>query len=91
MGQGSSEQVWRLTADEAGDYVVDLAGYGFDPVLYAVTDCADLQSTCIALSDTRHGEQLVLTLDAAQTVFLMVDGTANYENVSGTYELRVDR
>lgn len=89
MGQGSPEEVYHLTAPEDGGYRVELASYGFDAVLYVLTDCEAIQTSCYGMSDTRTEEVVWLALSAGESVFLVVDGTSNSAPVSGGYELRV--
>ena len=89
MGQGSPEEVYRLTAPEDGGYRIELASYGFDAVLYVLTDCDAIATSCYGMSDTRDDEEMWLALSAGESVFIVVDGTANSEPLSGGYELRI--
>lgn len=89
LGQASPDHVWRLTAPTSGEYVVGVRADGFDVILYAVSDCADIPGTCRAASDTRGEESLALQLDASETVFVVVDGAGNSDADAGSYDLTI--
>lgn len=90
-GMGSADQVWRLTAAEAGDYVIEVTPDGWDAVVYALGDCADPVGTCLGADDGQSGEVLTLTLGAAQIVYIVVDGEDNIHNDAGKYRIDVRR
>ena len=88
-GGASPEHVYRLVAPQAGDYRIELLPSGFDAVLYVVDSCDDIASSCLATSDSRSAEALELTLEAAQEVFVMVDGASNEIAEFGLYSLSI--
>lgn len=89
-GAGSAEQVWRFVAPAAGRYEVAVAPSGWDAVVYAVRDCADTASSCVAADDGQLLERLSLDLDADEAVFIVVDGEHNVVDSAGPYTLWVD-
>ena len=88
-GTGSAEQVWSFTAPAAGDYRIAVAPAGWDAFVYVVADCADLGGSCLAASDGQADEALRVTLAAAQTVFVVVDGEDDVSDDAGAYALTV--
>ena len=90
-GGASKDQVWRLSSPEAADYRVELIPDGFDGVLYAVTDCADMQKSCFVTGDGTAGDIINLSLAAGESVYIVVDGDSNEFNESGPYVLRATR
>lgn len=90
-GMGSADEIWQLTADAAGAYVVDVAPEGWDAIVYALGDCADPVGTCRGLSDAQAGESLTLTLGAGDSVFIVVDGEDNVHDDAGPYRIEVRR
>ena len=51
--------------------------------------CDAIATSCYGMSDTRDDEEMWLALSAGESVFIVVDGTANSEPLSGGYELRI--
>ncbi len=89
-GLGSADGVYAFTAPSAGAFTFTL-GASFDSLLYVTTDCGDLAAGCLGASRVFSGnDRLVLPLEAGQTVFAVVDGTANVSNAQGAYTLTVD-
>jgi len=90
-GAGSNDQVYSFTPAADGDYVVALTG-AYDANLYVVTDCADIDNTCVG-GDEVPGSNLVedvtISMTAGTTYFIVVDGWSNGSNASGTYSLEV--
>lgn len=88
-GMGSADQVWRFTAEEAGDYHVEVTPDGWDAILYVLEDCADPVATCLGADDGQLSEAVTLTLGAGQTVFIVIDGEDNILNDAGPYRLDI--
>ena len=87
-GGASNDQVWRLSGTKAGTYTITLTAE-FQAALYAVTDCDDINGSCMAAADDRDTERLMLTLGIGESVFLIVDGASNALNQTGHYRLVV--
>jgi len=90
-GMGSADQVWQLTASEAGQYRVMVTPEGWDSIVYVLADCADPVGTCLGADDGQLGETLDLSLGAGETVFIVVDGEDNVLNDVGAYRIDVRR
>jgi len=90
-GMGSADEVWQLTAGEAGDYEIVITPEGWDSVVYVLGDCADPVGTCLGADDGQLGETLNLTLGAGENVFIVVDGEDNVINDVGAYRIDVRR
>ncbi|WP_437279539.1 MXAN_6577-like cysteine-rich protein [Sorangium sp. So ce375] len=88
MAAGSSEFVYRFTAEEAGRYKFDTAGSSYDTAI-AVLDfdaCEEL-----ACNDDGGGADTGSTsvvLEEGQSVFVVVSG---YNGAQGDFALRLDR
>ena len=89
-GGASKDQVWYLKAEDAGSYIITLTG-AFQAALYAVSDCADINGTCLGASDDRDTERLSVELSGGESVYIIVDGASNEQNQEGTYQLWVHR
>jgi len=87
-GKGAKDEAFRLVATVAGTYTVSLDAT-FDSNLYAVTDCTDVDATCLAADETFGGESFVLDLAVDESVYVIVDGYGNSSNQSGPYSLTI--
>jgi hypothetical protein len=75
-GFGSADQTYLMTPSVTGVYPITLESE-FDGILYAVKNCADVDSTCLAgVDDVSEGdtETLFLTASANQEYYIIVDG-----------------
>jgi hypothetical protein len=84
-GQGQGlDDLWRLTAGSAGTFVVIGASTDHDLVLYSTPDCTSstLSQNCPA--GAARALNFDLTLQAGQTVYVVVDGAAGAQ---GAYTL----
>ncbi len=95
------DRTCNITSSDAPDavYAVDMAAddvlvataqttRGWNPMLYVVTDCSDIQRTCAAGANGTGGRaHLEYHAQSAGTVFLVVD--ANYIHQDATYRLDV--
>ncbi len=91
-GAGSNDHVHSFTPTETAHYRLELES-SFDAVMYLVTDCEDLESSCVAGIDQVYSagtEVADLELEGGTTYFIVVDGWGNTTNMSGTYELTID-
>jgi hypothetical protein len=88
MGGGSADLVYRFTAEVAGIYDLQL-DTSFDAVLYAASDCAAIDGTCLAASDNGNPESLSVELTAGEMIYLFVDGYSSTNNQTGEYTLSI--
>ena len=51
VGTGAPDVVYAFTVPATDDYVVTATGQAFGTNIYIVTDCDDINSSCIAGSD----------------------------------------
>ena len=59
----------------------------FDAAIYLVSDCTQIDATCVAGEDNGNPEGVTYTSAAGETLFLILDG---YSTGNGTYDLTVD-
>jgi len=88
LGGGSNDHLYRFTPSSSGNHQITLDAT-FDSLLYVVTDCDQVNSSCLGASDTIGVEELVLWLDAGQPYVIVVDGYSNFGNYSGSYDLTI--
>jgi hypothetical protein len=88
MGGGSADLVFRFTPEVSGIYDIE-ADTDFDAVLYAATDCAGIDASCLGASDNGNPEKLSLELNAGETLYLIVDGYSSSVDQSGDYSLSI--
>ncbi len=90
-GAKSSDLVYSLNPSVTGSYTITLTG--FNSTLYVVTDCSNVDSTCLAgdesCSAPTCAEKVTANLTAGTTYFIIVDGYDNSSNVSGAYTINV--
>ena len=89
-GDGAPDQVWSFVPAETGLYAITLSA-DFDSNLYVVTDCADVDGTCVGGDEDAgagEAEELELQLLANTTYYIIVDAWGG--PVAGTYTLSVD-
>jgi hypothetical protein len=88
-GGMSNDRVHVFTAEVAGVYTFGLDAT-FDTVLYVADDCADVAGTCRGAEDkVNQVEYVLVSLQAGETVFVVVDGWSDYSNTNGEYTLSV--
>jgi len=90
-GMGSNDEVWRINATEAGRYGVEVVPDGWDAAVFAYSDCDARASSCLGASDSQGSELIWLDLAAGASTYIVIDGTENILNDSGSYTLRVVR
>ncbi|WP_438007899.1 MXAN_6577-like cysteine-rich protein [Sorangium sp. So ce321] len=86
VAAGSTEMVYRFTAEKAGSYRFDTAGSSYDTALgLLTTDICDE----LACNDDRGGAEASasLRLDEGQAVFVVVSG---YNGAQGDFVLSID-
>ena len=86
-GNGARDASYRWTAPVAGEYIVDTSGSGLNTVLY-VRDgsCSGAELACNDDSGGGGQSRVTVSLAAAQTVVIVVDGT---DGTSGDYKLHI--
>ncbi|MFH1531664.1 MAG: hypothetical protein ABIK09_13140 [Pseudomonadota bacterium] len=91
-GAGSRDQVWAFTPAITTTYFVELNG-SFDSNLYIVTDCEDVNGSCVAGDEdvgSSNPEELLVQLTAGVTYFVIVDGWSNTSSQHGAYTLTIE-
>jgi hypothetical protein len=79
--------VYQWTAPAAGTYIMDTAGSAFDTLLSVRWDCTSSELACNDdFPSLGLQSQVTVTLDAGQTVIIIVDGSGG---ASGTYNLNI--
>ncbi len=90
-GGASDDITYAFTAAADGVYRFELSSTGtdFNSALYVVTDCDDIPNTCLGGGNVTGdgGEVVDVALAAGDAVFVIVDGSFNFSNESGDYEL----
>jgi hypothetical protein len=90
-GGGSNDQVFVFTPFVNGNYLIELNA-SFDSVLYVVSDCQDIASTCLAASDESDiPESITVTLSQGVAYYIIVDGWNNSVNEAGPFTLTVSQ
>jgi hypothetical protein len=70
------DTVYSLTPTSTNTYIVTLTA-DFDSVLYAATDCSDIDRSVLACSDTGGSggdESITFTIGPGETAYIIVDG-----------------
>lgn len=81
-----TEVVYQVQVDQTCDLTVAESQGAYDVVLWAVTDCADVDNTCVASSDGGNPEAFTFTATAGVDYWIMVDG---WNGQNGAYTLDV--
>lgn len=81
-----ADMVYQIQVDQTCDLIVTESQGAYDVVLWAVTDCADVDNTCVASSDGGNPENFTFTATAGVDYWIMVDG---WNGQSGAYTLDV--
>jgi len=85
-GEDANDLIYELTTKVAGIYTISMVG--FDAALYAVTDCESVDTSCLAAVESwGDSEELVLSLEADVTCYVVVDG---YSTSMGEFDLAID-
>ena len=86
-GFGSPDRVWRLDATQTGVHTIKASG-AFGPALYVVTDCSDVDASCVGGEQSSEGPvTLELLLEAGKSYFVVVDGAG--DGAAGAFELSI--
>ena len=91
-GLGARDQVWEFTPAITATYFVELDG-SFDSNLYIVTDCGDVNGTCVAGDEdvgSTNPEELLIKLEAGVTYYIIADGWSNSSSQHGAYTLTIE-
>ncbi len=86
MGQGSNDHVYRFEPAAEGVYEVTLEA-DFEAVLYAFTDCSDVDGTCLAADDSFTGMSISVHLTPPAAYYFAVDGWTHDYNEAGAYRI----
>jgi hypothetical protein len=87
--EGSPDRVFEWTAPEAGIYTFDTNGSSYDTVLALLDGCDGAELACdddAEEEDIGLRSRVTLTVEAAQSVFVVVDG---YGSGAGTFQVNV--
>ena len=91
MGGGSHDHVYLFTPVADGVYTIELAS-SFDSVVYVVTDCAAVDTSCAGAADNAVAggtETLEIALVGGTPYFVIVDGYSETSNYTGPYTLTI--
>ena len=90
-GAGANDVAYAFTPDADIDVVISLDA-AFDSNLYVVTDCGDVDGSCVGGDEdigTSAVESLELSLTGGTTYFVIVDGWGNSSSQHGPYTLTI--
>jgi len=93
LGGSSADRVYAFSPPVAGNYTISLTS-GFDAVLYVASDCNNIAGTCLAATDEAfvgNAEEITLYVPKSPPTYIFVDGYSNFSNITGSYELKVDK
>lgn len=94
-GLGAQDVAYAFTAAEQGLYRFQLdtgtPPVVFDANLYLVTDCDDIEGSCLAADERARNERVWREFEAGEQAFVIVDGWSNTGGQSGRYTLDVRR
>ena len=82
FGVGALDRVVKLTVEKTGEYPITLAPQDFDAVMYVVSDCGDIENSCVAgqhVAADAEPSTLPVPLVAGQSVFIIVDGAVSLQ------------
>mgnify|MGYP005839706793 CR=1 FL=1 len=86
-GTNAPDYAYQWTAPSAGTYTIDTFGSSFDTVLYVRdASCGGDELACNDDAGGTYQSQVTVTLAAAQTIVIVVDG---YDTASGSYSLHI--
>lgn len=93
-GGGSPDDAYEFTPTVTGSYVIR-AETQFDSTLYVVTDCDDVDGSCLQgvdgdFNSSENVELIEADLTAGETYFIIVDGYTNTSSTSGAYTIFID-
>jgi hypothetical protein len=91
-GYESGDEVFAFTPEQSGVYTIWVKGY-FNPVVYIVTDCKDIDTSCQAGRDRgmgpAHPEEIAIEMAADTTYYIIVDGAHKNVALEGAYTLTI--
>ncbi|MFT7626122.1 MAG: hypothetical protein ACI9WU_005315, partial [Myxococcota bacterium] len=88
-GLGAPDEAWTFVAPSDGSYVVRLSDAAFGGTVYVVSDCADIDNTCVGGDEKLNAdEELVVALLGGQSYRIIVDGWSGGA-AAGSYTLEV--
>jgi hypothetical protein len=91
-GSGSNDLVYSFTPTVTGSYTISVGG-NLDSTVYVVTNCADVDNSCVTGDDNCFSptceETVTTNLTAGTTYYIVIDGYDNTSNVAGPYTIEV--
>jgi len=81
-----ADMVYQIQVDQTCDLTVAESAATHDVVLWAVTDCSDMDNTCVTSSDGGNPESFTFTANAGTDYWIIVDG---WNGGEGPYTLDV--
>jgi hypothetical protein len=89
-GGGSNDEAYLFVPATSDTFTFSLAA-DFDAALYTVTDCEDVDATCLGADEVvgAGGEILSIPLSAGESCYVIVDGWTDSSNTSGDYTLTI--
>lgn len=89
-GNGAnSDVVYAFSPAVTGSYTIEFDAT-FDSTIYAVTDCADVDGTCVGAADDGNPETLVGVFEAGTTYYIIAGAWSNFTSgLGGDYTLTV--
>ena len=85
---GGHDVVYTLTPTSTDIFRIRLEELIFDAVIYIVSDCGDMDSSCVTGLDAPDEESLEVGLQAGTTYFIVVDGTDELQY--GSFALNIE-
>jgi len=86
----SDDVVYAFTPDVSATYVIEFDAPTYDSTVYVVTDCADVDGTCVGGADNGNPETVVAALDAGTTYYIIGGPWSNVSpGTGGDYTLRI--
>jgi cysteine-rich repeat protein len=92
LGTQAPDHVYAFTPSSNGLHAIEVHGVDFSPALYVVTDCGDVNSSCVAGTDRGDGgdRRLLVELTAGTTYHVIVDATEGQgSRIAGNYQLGI--
>jgi hypothetical protein len=93
-GVGAKDEAYLFIPKDTGSYEITLT-HSFDGNLYVVTDCGDINGTCVGGDEdfgSSNAEELTLALEKGVHYYVIVDGYSNTSSFgAGSYTLSIKK
>jgi hypothetical protein len=91
-GLKGSDEVYAFTPVDTGIYHIDVTAQ-YDAMVYVVTDCMDIDSSCVVASDNpgTSSESIVMQLDKDTQYFIIIDYWSNSVDGTGEYAITISQ